>query len=146
MSIPERFLFDNLVWTSTGDIWATWRLTPLQRPVTENASLTVAAGSPAPPSALSATQRRGTRASTTWTSAAPRRMRRLAGLVTPLPEPCTLGRRLAHALHSRPPLPLPHHTPLCVSLRRVPPPSTAGRALRKVAQRAADRPRQRPSL
>ena len=43
MSIPERFLFDNLVWTSTGDIWATWRLTPLQRPVTENASLTVAA-------------------------------------------------------------------------------------------------------
>lgn len=38
MSIPERFLFDNLVWTSTGDIWATWRLTPLQRPVTENAS------------------------------------------------------------------------------------------------------------
>lgn len=25
MSIPERFLFDNLVWTSTGDIWATWR-------------------------------------------------------------------------------------------------------------------------
>ena len=29
MSIPERFLFDNLVWTSTGDIWATWRLTPL---------------------------------------------------------------------------------------------------------------------
>ena len=43
MSIPERFLLDNLVWTSTGDIWATWRLTPLQRPVTENASLTVAA-------------------------------------------------------------------------------------------------------
>ena len=34
MSIPERFLLDNLVWTSTGDIWATWRLTPLQRPVT----------------------------------------------------------------------------------------------------------------
>ena len=74
---------------------------PSPPPPSPPPSLTVAAGSPAPPSALSATQRRGTRASTTWTSAAPRRMRRLAGLVTPLPEPCTLGRRLAHASHSR---------------------------------------------
>ena len=58
-------------------------------------------------------------------------MRRLAGLLTPLPEPCTLGRRLAlsgrlapHALLSRL-CPCPT-TPLCVSLRRVPPPSTQG--------------------
>lgn len=43
MPIPERFLLDNFAWTSTGDVWATWRLTALQRPVTENASFAVSA-------------------------------------------------------------------------------------------------------
>lgn len=35
MIIPERFLAGHLMWTRTGDVWATWRLDPLPRPVTE---------------------------------------------------------------------------------------------------------------
>lgn len=34
-NIPERFMADHLFWTNTGEVWATWRLQSLPRPVTE---------------------------------------------------------------------------------------------------------------
>lgn len=42
-SAPERFIAGPLMWTSTGEVWATWRLRALPRPVTAAGSATVAA-------------------------------------------------------------------------------------------------------